>query len=93
MPETRIILTRTLAAYADGQTRLSVSPGTLHDVISELHERYPHLAGRLVSDSLSPLPFVGIYIDGDKVPAHEPITAVQVAAGVEVSIVQAVAGG
>jgi hypothetical protein len=93
MSETHVILPRGLAAFARGETRLSLPSGTLGDVIAEIHRRYPGLVGRLVTESFVSLPFMAIYVDGEQVPSSKSITSVPAGPGSEILIVQAVAGG
>ncbi len=86
-----IIVPRSLTAHTGGEAQIPVPAGTLRTVADQLRARFPALAQLLFSAAGTPLPFVSIYINGDKAGAA-PDT-VPVADGCEVIIVRAMAGG
>lgn len=75
-----------------GNKLVDVDPGLLSDVISRLDEAHPGFAGRLLDDDGGLRKFVNIFVDDDDVRYLDGLQT-QVADGITVSIIPAVAGG
>jgi molybdopterin synthase sulfur carrier subunit len=87
-----VLIPTPLRKFTKDQEVVTVSPGTIHSLISELEQQYPGLAGRLTDDEGNLRRFVNIYLNeedirflmGKETPIKE---------GDAVSIVPAIAGG
>ena len=81
-----------LRAHAGGQATVEVEGSTIGEVLSVLVAQYPGLSGQVISDEGELNKFVNIYVNDDDVRYLEQLST-PVAAGDEVSILPAVAGG
>jgi molybdopterin synthase sulfur carrier subunit len=82
----------TLRPMAGGNKLVDVEPGSLSDVIAGLDRAHPGFADRLLDDDGGLRKFVNIFVDDDDVRYLDGL-ATDVADGITVSIIPAVAGG
>lgn len=82
----------TLRPLAGGTKLVEVAPGTLADVIAGLDAAHPGFAARLLDDAGELHKFVNIFVDDDDVRYLNGLQT-DVADGLTVSIIPAVAGG
>ena len=82
----------TLRPMSGGNKIVEVEPGTLSELISSLESAHPGFADRLLDDDGSLRKFVNIFVDDDDVRYLDGLDT-QVADGITVSIIPAVAGG
>jgi len=75
-----------------GAKTVEVAPGSLSDVIAQLESAYAGFADRLLDESGDLRKFVNIFVDDDDVRYLDGL-ATDVADGITVSIIPAVAGG
>ena len=81
-----------LARLADGHATIEATGDTLGDVVAEIADRYPRLAPRLRDESGGPYPFVTYYLNDEDIRFRSGF-ATPVAAGDEITVVAAIAGG
>ena len=81
-----------LQRLTDGEREVRVEQGTVASVIEELEAKFPGMRERVIDDSGEIRRFVNIYVEEEDVRFLSGL-ATEVADGVEVSIVPAVAGG
>ena len=81
-----------LRAYTGGAAEVATDPGTLRQVLARLDESYPGLAGRILDDTGKLRRFVNVYAGDEDVRLAQGLDT-QVASGVQVSVIPAVAGG
>jgi len=81
-----------LRTYTGGTAVVSETPGTLREVIAGLDADYPCLGGRLVDDAGKLRRFVNVYVNDDDVRLAQGLDT-PVAAGGQISVIPAVAGG
>jgi adenylyltransferase/sulfurtransferase len=92
MPSVRILLPSPLRRFAGGERAVAVSGQTLLDAVTDLARQHPDLAPHLLGEDGRPQPFLRLYVgDEDAAALQGPETPL--AAGAEVSIVPAIAGG
>jgi sulfur-carrier protein len=82
----------TMRPLTGGDKQVSVAPGTLADVVAALEAAHPGLADRLVDGDGALRKFVNIFVDDDDVRYLDGLDT-EVADGITVSIIPAVAGG
>ncbi len=82
----------TLRPMSGGNKLVEVEPGRLSEVISDLDAAHPGFADRLLDDDGSMRKFVNIFVDDDDVRYLDGLDT-DVADGITVSIIPAVAGG
>lgn len=82
----------TLRPLSGGNKLVEVAPGTLSDVIAGLDAAHPGFAARLLDDAGELHKFVNIFVDDDDVRYLDGLQT-NVADGLTVSIIPAVAGG
>ncbi len=82
----------TLRPMAGGNKLVEVEPGSLADVISGLDAQHPGFSDRLLDDDGGLHKFVNVFVDDDDVRYLDGLET-QVADGITVSIIPAVAGG
>ena len=75
-----------------GEKQVAVEPGTLGDVIASLESAHPGMRERLLDDDGSLRKFVNVFVDDDDVRYLDGLDT-EVADGIQVSIIPAVAGG
>ena len=81
-----------LRAATDGTAEVSLDAASVIGVIDELETRYPGIRGRLRDESGALRRFVNLYVNGEDVRFKSGLET-SLAAGDELSIVPAVAGG
>lgn len=82
----------TLRPMSGGNKLVEVAPGTLSDVIGGLESAHPGFADRLLDEAGDLRKFVNIFVDDDDVRYLDGLNT-DVADGLTVSIIPAVAGG
>ena len=82
----------TLRPMAGGNKLVEVEPGTLSEVIAGLESQHPGFADRLLDEQGELRKFVNIFVDDDDVRYLDGL-GTEVADGLTVSIIPAVAGG
>ncbi len=75
-----------------GEKQVAVEPGTLGEVIASLESAHPGMRERLLDDDGSLRKFVNVFVDDDDVRYLDGLDT-EVADGIQVSIIPAVAGG
>jgi molybdopterin converting factor small subunit len=81
-----------LRSYTGGAAEVATDPGTLRDVITGLDVSYPGLSGRILDDAGKLRRFVNVYVGDEDVRLAQGLDT-EVASGVQVSVIPAVAGG
>jgi sulfur-carrier protein len=81
-----------LRSYTGGTAVVTGAPGTLRELIAALDAEYPGIGGRLLDDSGQLRRFVNVYVGDEDVRLAQGLDT-PVAAGVQVSVIPAVAGG
>ena len=89
MPAVRI--PPTLRADVGGLRELEAEGSTVAEVIDDLIERYPPLAGQLLQDG-ELAPFVNVYVDGEDVRTRDGLDT-EVRNGDQLILLPAMAGG
>jgi sulfur-carrier protein len=82
----------TLRPLSGGNKLVEVAPGSLSDVITSLDAVHAGFADRLLDEGGDLRKFVNIFVDDDDVRYLDGLNT-QVADGITVSIIPAVAGG
>lgn len=82
----------TMRPLTGGEKQVSVEPGALADIIASLESAHPGMADRLIDEDGSLRKFVNVFVDDDDVRYLDGL-ATEVADGITVSIIPAVAGG
>jgi len=82
----------TLRPLSGGNKQVAVDPGSLSQVIAGLDTAHPGFADRLLDDDGALRKFVNIFVDDDDVRYLDGLDT-EVADGITVSIIPAVAGG
>ena len=82
----------TMRPLTGGDKQVSVEPGTLSDIVAALEAAYPGMGERLVDEEGALRKFVNIFVDDDDVRDLDGL-GTEVADGLTVSIIPAVAGG
>lgn len=82
----------TLRPMSGGNKLVDVESGSLADVITGLDQAHPGFADRLLDDDGGLRKFVNVFVDDDDVRYLDGLNT-QVADGITVSIIPAVAGG
>jgi molybdopterin synthase sulfur carrier subunit len=88
----RVRIPTPLRSATDGEAELSSSASTVQGLLEDLESRYPAIRGRLRDDAGELRRFVNLYVNGEDVRFREGLST-SLAAGDELSIVPAVAGG
>ena len=81
-----------LRRLTNGQDKVDVDSNTLGGVIDAMNEQYPGIRERICDDQGQLRNFVNVYINGEDVRFLQGLET-PTAAGDEVSVVPAVAGG
>ena len=81
-----------LRTYTGGDAIVSAEPGTVREVIEGLNAQFPGIGGRLLDDAGQLRRFVNVYVDEEDVRLAQGLDT-PVAAGAQVSVIPAVAGG
>jgi molybdopterin synthase sulfur carrier subunit len=82
----------TMRPLTGGEKQVTVSPGTLADVVRELDAAHPGMGDRLLDEDGGLRKFVNVFVDDDDVRYLDGLDT-KVADGITVSIIPAVAGG
>ena len=82
----------TMRPITGGEKQVTVEPGTLGQVIAALESAHPGMRERLLDDDGSLRKFVNVFVDDDDVRYLDGLDT-EVADGIQVSIIPAVAGG
>ena len=82
----------TLRPLSGGAKQVEVASGPLSEVIAGLEAAHPGFADRLLDDEGGLRKFVNVFVDDDDVRYLDGLTT-EVADGITVSIIPAVAGG
>jgi molybdopterin synthase sulfur carrier subunit len=88
----RVRIPTPLRAATDGEAELTSSAHNVAGLIEDLETRYPAIRGRLRDESGELRRFVNLYVNGEDVRFKNGLET-SLAAGDELSIVPAVAGG
>jgi MoaD family protein len=81
-----------LRSATGGDAETSVDGGTVGEVLDALYARYDGLRGRIAGDDGELRRFVNVYVGGEDIRFLDGLKT-EVAAGGEVTILPAVAGG
>jgi molybdopterin synthase sulfur carrier subunit len=81
-----------LRPLTSGASTVTVAGDTVGEVLSNLDQRYPGFAGRMLDDTGRVRRFINVFVDEEDVRFRELLTT-KVTAGATISIVPAVAGG
>ena len=81
-----------LRSFTGGVSELTVAPGPLSSVLTELDTTYPGLGAKVLDESGALRRFVNVYVGEDDVRFLSGLDT-EVSDGASVSIVPAVAGG
>jgi molybdopterin converting factor small subunit len=87
-----VSLPSVLARLADGNRSLTALGTTVGEAVTDLTQRFPSLATRLVDDAGQPYPFITYYLNDEDIRFAGGFGAT-VSDGDELTIVSAVAGG
>jgi len=82
----------TLRPLTGGAKQVEVTPGPLSEVIAGLESAHPGFADRLLDEDGGLRKFVNVFVDDDDVRYLDGLST-EVADGITVSIIPAVAGG
>ena len=81
-----------LRAYTGGAAKVDAQAGTLREVLAGLDVSYPGIGGRILDDAGKLRRFVNVYVGDEDVRLAQGLDT-PVPAGVQVSVIPAVAGG
>ena len=81
-----------LRAHAGGRSAVEVDGSTIGEVLGELQQSYPAMAGQVLTEGGSLHRFVNVYVNDDDVRYLDSLET-PIAKGDVVSILPAVAGG
>ena len=81
-----------LRSYTGGAAEVTVTAGTLREVIAGLDAAYPGLGGRIIDDGGQLRRFVNVYVGDEDVRFTQGLDT-EVPTGERVSVIPAVAGG
>ena len=81
-----------LRSYTGGAAEVTAGAGTLREVIAGLDAAYPGIGGRILDDTGKLRRFVNVYVGDEDVRFADGLDT-PVPAGIQVSVIPAVAGG
>ena len=81
-----------LRSYTGGAAEVTAPAGTLREVIAGLDAAFPGIGGRILDDSGKLRRFVNVYVGDEDVRFADGLDT-PVPAGIDVSVIPAVAGG
>lgn len=81
-----------LRRLTNGQDKVSVDGSSLNDIITSLEADFPGIKARICDDQGELRNFVNVYVNGEDVRFMDGLNT-STAAGDEISVVPAVAGG
>ncbi|MEM1334483.1 MAG: ubiquitin-like small modifier protein 1 [Actinomycetota bacterium] len=82
----------TMRPLTGGEKQVTVESGTLASVIASLESAHPGMSDRLLDEDGALRKFVNVFVDDDDVRYLDGLDT-EVADGIQVSIIPAVAGG
>lgn len=92
MADVTVKLPTQLREAAGGESAVTVAGATVREVLDAVFERHPELRDRLADGDGTLRRFVNVYVDGEDIRFGNGLDS-EVAAGGEVTILPAVAGG
>jgi molybdopterin synthase sulfur carrier subunit len=81
-----------LRSYTGGAAEVTAQAGTLREVIAGLDYAFPGIGGRILDDTGKLRRFVNVYVGDEDVRFADGLDT-PVPAGIQVSVIPAVAGG
>jgi sulfur-carrier protein len=81
-----------LRSYTGGAAEVTAQAGTLREVIAGLNAAFPGIGGRILDDTGQLRRFVNVYVGDEDVRFARGLDT-PVPAGIQVSVIPAVAGG
>jgi molybdopterin synthase sulfur carrier subunit len=81
-----------LRSYTGGAAEVTAQAGTLREVIAGLDAAFPGIGGRILDDTGNLRRFVNVYVGDEDVRFADGLDT-PVPAGIQVSVIPAVAGG
>jgi molybdopterin converting factor small subunit len=81
-----------LRSYTGGESEVKAEGGTLREVIADLDANYSGIAARILDDDGKVRRFVNVYVGDEDVRFAEGLDTAT-PAGVQISVIPAVAGG
>jgi sulfur-carrier protein len=81
-----------LRSYTGGAAEVTAGAGTLREVIAGLDAAFPGIGGRILDDTGKLRRFVNVYVGDEDVRFADGLDT-PVPAGIQVSVIPAVAGG
>ena len=81
-----------LRSYTGGAAEVTAQAGTLREVIAGLDSAFPGIGGRILDDTGNLRRFVNVYVGDEDVRFADGLDT-PVPAGIQVSVIPAVAGG
>jgi molybdopterin converting factor small subunit len=81
-----------LRSYPGGAAEVTAQAGTLREVIAGLDSAFPGIGGRILDDTGKLRRFVNVYVGDEDVRFADGLDT-PVPAGIQVSVIPAVAGG
>ena len=81
-----------LRSYTGGAAEVTAQAGTLREVIAGLDSAFPGIGGRILDDTGKLRRFVNVYVGDEDVRFADGLDT-PVPAGIQVSVIPAVAGG
>ena len=81
-----------LRSYTGGAAEVTAEAGTLREVIAGLNAAFPGIGGRILDDTGKLRRFVNVYVGDEDVRLAQGLDT-PVPAGIQVSVIPAVAGG
>ncbi len=83
---------RQFRLYTDHHKKHLIDGSCVRDVIQNLVNQFPELIGPVFSQDLHPLPFVGLFLDGQPVVSEQDLR-LSVNSNANLILINAVAGG
>lgn len=87
-----VLIPTPLRRFTDGESRLTVSAGTVAELLDVLDARYPGIGERLRDDSGEVRRFVNVFVNGQNIRDGDGAQST-LSAGDEIGIIPAMAGG
>ena len=87
-----VLIPTPLRKFTENQDTVTVAPGSVGTIVTELTQRYPGIVKPMLDDKGELRKFVNIYLNGEDIRFAEG-TETAVKDGDEISIVPAIAGG
>lgn len=90
--EVQVRIPTILRTYTGGESEVTATGSTLAEVIDDLDANYPGIKSRVLDDQGAIRRFVNVYVGNDDVRFIDGLST-PTAAGAQVSVIPAVAGG